>query len=118
MPDCKKCRNPELREAWGCDRPSKSGFKYDLGGVITKRCPNALSRMPVVQASWRLYAAYKRGITPQGKGLRVETDFYCNAMALFEALELEAETWVFEKQKQARKKKEKQRERERRLRRG
>ena len=96
MPDCNLCHDEELREEWGCDRPSSS-FSYDLGGEIVRRCPNALARLPIVAESWAVYGAYKKGITPGGQGLRGETALYRTVMATLERLEAEAEAWYLNK---------------------
>ena len=92
LPDCSKCDIKELREDWGCDKDSTT-WSYPLGSVEVKRCPNALTKKPVVKACWSAYAQYKRGITPNNKGSRFETAFFVEVMAILESFEIEAEQW-------------------------
>ena len=88
-------------DAWGCNKPSNAGFVYDLGGMKTKTCPVSMLRQSWVQSTLSLFTFYKRGITPNNRGLRGETAFYREVMAELEDLTQEAKAWFVE-QKQAR----------------
>ena len=92
LPDCSKCHNQDLRDDWGCDKDSLT-WSYDLGSEQVKRCPNALAKGPVIRACWSAYAAYKRGLTPNNRGMRQETAFYSAMVSMLESLEIESETW-------------------------
>lgn len=84
-------------------------FKFDLGGEVVDRCPNALAKNPFVMNAWRCYSAYKRGITPTGS-LSHETTLYHNTMILMERWESEAENWyVSERDKQQQRQSKQQR---------
>lgn len=50
-------------------------------------------RQPIVQAAWDCFAAYKRGILPNNKGMRNETAFFQQVVSTMEALEGAAESW-------------------------
>lgn len=94
MPDCDRCAlDPDLKRGWGCEAPSTDGFRYDLGGEIIDRCPISLTKTPMIRPCYRAYAAYKHGITPNGRGMRFETAFFCEVMGQMEYLENEAQTW-------------------------
>lgn len=66
---------------------------YDLGGVEIRHCPLALIKQRWVQHAMELYTLYKRGLTPNGRGLRHETAFYRTVMVTLEGLSAEAESW-------------------------
>ena len=96
--DCSICSDPnfakDVRPIWGCDGDSiPSGYQYDLGSYKTRRCPLALMRQVGVQDALRLYKAWKRGITPKGRGTLAETAFYVRLMCICENLEAEAKNW-------------------------
>lgn len=74
-----------------------------MGGEVTDRCPNALRRIPFVLEANRLYGGWRKGLTPNGRGLRHETACYLETMRLLEALEAEAESWYLEQVKARRK---------------
>ena len=61
-----------------------------------------MMRQPAVLGACRLYGAYKRGITPNARGMRQETAYYAATMALMEQLEGEAEAWYFDEQEKKR----------------
>lgn len=60
-------------------------------------------KQPIVQAAWDCYAAYKRGILPNDKGMRKETAFFQQIVSTMEALEGAAESWYM-KQMEAKRK--------------
>lgn len=91
-----------FREEWGCDKESDE-WAYDLGGEVTKRCPNSLSKIPFVYVAFRLYGSYKNGITPGGKGLRNETSLYQETMAIIEANECGSESWYIDERSKEKK---------------
>lgn len=99
LPDCQKCHKPYLADSWGCKGPSES-FSYNLGGTNVDRCPNALRKQRIVQEAGKLWAPYRRGITPNGRGLRHETAFYCWAMEAFESMDVEAEEWYAQRRQE------------------
>lgn len=57
------------------------------------RCPLALLKDPFVQDSLDLFAHYKNGITPQGRGVATETQAYRAVMTRCDSLHAEAESW-------------------------
>jgi len=57
------------------------------------RCPLAQMKAPVVQVALDLFAEFRRGITPQGRGARHETSAYRAFMRTCEALGEEAKAW-------------------------
>lgn len=56
------------------------------------RCPNAMVKHPWAQHCIRLFAAYKRGLTPNGC-LNQETAHYAQVMHLMEVYEAQASAW-------------------------
>ncbi|MFH2001197.1 MAG: hypothetical protein ABIK28_16060 [Planctomycetota bacterium] len=56
--------------------------------------------MPFLQTALQYYAAYKNGITPNGRGLKHETALYQTVMVALAALEDESFDW-YQKEKAA-----------------
>lgn len=57
------------------------------------RCPLAQIKTPLVQLALDLFADYRRGITPKGKGISSETSAYRSFMRATCTLSTEAESW-------------------------
>ena len=47
-----------------------------------------------------MFAAYKRGVTPNGQGLRKETAFYGWMMEQYESMEAQVEPWFLQRKEE------------------
>lgn len=95
--------DPRLRQAWGCDGPSKpgpwgSGQRYDLGGLVVDRCPIAMQRAPHTSRALQLYGQYRYGVTPTKP-----TAHYQTCMHTIDILATEAEAWYNKEAERSRK---------------
>jgi len=102
VPDCATCEaNPNLKKAFGCTAPSQSGpwgaaFRWNIGGEISDRCPNAGQYDDWVQAAFRLYAGWKKGLTPTGQPPAKCPKPYVDIMLYIDATVDEVKQWVID----------------------